>query len=85
MTEIITAKPIEELVLEISDEQIIAPSLPIIVTLEKTGILRPNALKDKEVFLAKESSKDKINKWPPKAKFYKTNNRYELLFWICFN
>jgi hypothetical protein len=69
MTDATTTKPIDELVLEILDEQIVSPAIPVDITIGEAGVLHQNALEDKEELLAKGLSEDKINELAPRAKF----------------
>ena len=64
-----TKKTINELVLEISTDQIISPTIPVDITIGEAGQLHKYAIEDKEQLLAKGLSKDAIQELIPRAKF----------------
>ncbi len=69
MTDVTTTKTINELVLEISENEIVSLTIPVDITIGEAGILHQNAMEDKEELLAKGLSEDSINELTPRAKF----------------
>lgn len=69
MTDVITTKTIEELVLEIADDQIISPTIPVDITIGEAGELHQNATEDKPMLLARGLSEELIQELIPRAKF----------------
>ncbi|WP_461631381.1 hypothetical protein [Labilibaculum euxinus] len=69
MANVTTTKTIYELVLEISENKIISPTIPVDITIGEAGILHQNAIEDKAELLAKGVSEDSINELPLRAKF----------------
>ncbi|WP_143470467.1 hypothetical protein [Labilibaculum filiforme] len=69
MTDLATTKPIEELVLEITDEQIVSPTIPVYITIGEAGQLHRNALEDKDALLAKGLTLEKIEDLNSRALF----------------
>ena len=69
MTDVSATKTIEELVLEISIDQIVSPTIPVDITIGESGKLHQYAMEDKEALLAKGLSEDLIQALTPRAKF----------------
>lgn len=69
MADVITTKTIEELVLEISEDQIVSPTIPVDTTIGEAGDLHRYASEDKAKLLAKGLSENLIKELIPRAKF----------------
>ncbi|WP_372643186.1 hypothetical protein [Ancylomarina sp.] len=69
MTDETATKTIDELVLEIPEDQIISPTIPVDITIGEAGELHQNAMEDIVALLAKGLSENKIQELTPRAKF----------------
>lgn len=69
MADVTKTKTIEELVLEISEDNIISPTIPVAITIGEAGELHQYATEDKKELLAKGLSEKLINELTPGAKF----------------
>jgi hypothetical protein len=69
MTEVTTPKTIEEVVLEIPEDQIVSPTIPVDITIGEAGELHQSATEDAPKLLAKGLSEGLIQQLIPRAKF----------------
>ena len=72
MTDAVTTKTIEEIILKITEDKITSPTIPVDITIGEAGQLHQYAIEDKEQLLAKGLSEEKIQELIPRAKFLQT-------------
>jgi hypothetical protein len=69
MTDVVTTKTINELVIEIPGNQIISPTIPVDITIGEAGKLHQNTMEDIVELLARGLSEESIHQLIPRAKF----------------
>ncbi len=68
MTDAVTTKTIEEIILKITEDKITSPTIPVDITIGEAGELHQNAMEDIVVLLAKGLSEEKIQELTPRTK-----------------